>query len=141
MDGACEKHVFERMEASCTHCGGEYCGDCVVYPYGQRKPLCVSCAIAAAGIRSSAARPVMRSRREIRRAEKERKRAAKAAPTTAAPAELFEAQLSSVPRGIEFEFGNDDMATNRPGVESNEPEVSDGSRSLFDQVEPVDQAS
>lgn len=140
MDGACEKHVFERMETSCMHCGGEFCGDCVVYPYGRRKPLCVNCAIAAAGIRSSAARPVVRSRREVRRAEKARKRAAKATPATAAaPSGLFEAELSTG-HGIEFEFGGD-TATNGPAAQTSEPEISVGPRSLFDQVEPVDQAS
>lgn len=78
MDGHCEKHSFEPAVARCRECGGEYCGDCLVYPFGERKPpFCVACAIAAAGVRSTAGRPQRASRRELRREQKQRRKAEK----------------------------------------------------------------
>lgn len=127
MDGHCDKHVFEAKDATCRHCGGDYCADCLVYAHGpKRPPLCVSCALTAAGIRSTAARPVVRTKREIRREEKARKRseklAARARSSVTADA-LFDAEpLSDSPaggapgaRGVEFEFTiNDDGSVERP---------------------------
>lgn len=153
MDGHCEKHVFEATEATCRTCGGEFCGDCLVYSHGPKKaPFCVSCALSAAGVRSTAARPQVRSRREIKRDEKARRRAEKLAAKArrgVTADDLFDAQpLQTGPEigpnsGVRFEFTiNDDGTTSRPG-ESSEPEepAPNGSSSLFDQVEPVDQAS
>ncbi|MFP3906871.1 MAG: hypothetical protein ACLFRV_10465 [Acidimicrobiales bacterium] len=127
MDGHCDKHVFEATEATCRHCGGDFCGDCLVYAHGPKKPpLCVSCALAAAGIRSTAARPVVRSKREIKREEKTRKRARKLAAkasTSVSTDALFDAKPLSDspaggapgPRGVEFEFTiNDDGTVDRP---------------------------
>jgi hypothetical protein len=69
----CCKHLFERAEDSCRACGHGFCGDCLVYAMGpKRPPYCIGCAIAAAGVRSTAGnRPA--SRRELRAAAKERK--------------------------------------------------------------------
>ena len=153
MQGHCDKHVFEAREATCNHCGGDYCGDCLVYAHGPKKPpLCVSCALAAAGVRSTAARPVVRSKREIRREVKAQRKTQKLA-AKARTATTPEALLHAAPVGsggsplVEFEFTiNDDGTTNRPGVAASEPSepeapTSTGSTSLFDQVEPVDKAS
>ena len=80
MDGRCDKHPFEASSARCRECGGEYCPDCLVYPFGEKKPpFCIGCAIAAAGVRSSSARPHRVSKRELRREEKERRKAEKVA--------------------------------------------------------------
>lgn len=80
MDGRCEKHGFEVAVARCRECVGEYCAECLVYPFGDRKPpLCIACAIAVAGVRSTAGRPQRASRRDVRREEKQRRKAAKAA--------------------------------------------------------------
>jgi hypothetical protein len=80
MEGRCEKHPFERMERNCRTCGGEFCADCLVYAYGAKKPpYCVSCALAAAGVRSTAARPQVRSKRDLRRETREQKRKEKLA--------------------------------------------------------------
>lgn len=74
MDRTCIKHPFERAEDSCRSCAKWYCGDCLVYAFGPRRPpYCIGCAIAAAGVRSTAASPSA-SRRELRAAAKERRR-------------------------------------------------------------------
>ena len=80
MDGRCDKHQFERMERICRSCGGEFCQDCLVYSHGHHKPpYCVSCALAAAGVRSTAHRPMVRSTREVRKALREERKARKVA--------------------------------------------------------------
>jgi hypothetical protein len=71
----CEKHPHERGAGICGRCGGSWCGDCLVYAHGAKKPpLCMPCAMYAGGVRSSATRPAM-PRREL----KARLKAAKAA--------------------------------------------------------------
>ena len=88
MDGRCVKHQFELATDTCRHCGHEYCEECLVYSFGRNEPpFCVSCALAAAGVRSNAARRPALSRRELRRQTKlrrkaERQRAAEAARGT-----------------------------------------------------------
>lgn len=147
MDGRCDKHQFEPMERLCRSCGGEFCGECLVFAYGSKKPpFCVNCALSAAGVRSTAARPQVRSKREVKRELKEQKRVAKlAAKAKSDPgADLFDARPIpvSAKRVVELEFTiNDDGSVNRPGSEpavDPEPELeapkSTGS-SLFDQVE------
>jgi hypothetical protein len=127
MDGHCEKHVFEGKQGTCAHCGGDFCGDCLVYTQGRKQPpLCVSCALAFAGVRSTAARPVVRSRREIKREMKAKKRAEKLAAKTRTvdPAVLFDAKPlgpteppSPSPGRSQFEFEftiSDDGSVERP---------------------------
>ena len=47
-----------------------------MYSFGPKKPpYCVACALAAAGVRSNAARQPTMSRKEMRRQAKERKKA------------------------------------------------------------------
>lgn len=137
MDGHCEKHVFEATEGLCRTCGGEFCGDCLVYAYGRKKPpYCVSCALSAGGVRSSAARPQVRSKRQMRREMKEHRRRAKVTAKT--PSEgadaLFEA--TTIPAGgIDFEFTITDEGTVEvPDVPEEEP-ATERVVSLFDQVE------
>ncbi|MDZ7677496.1 MAG: hypothetical protein U5K29_02975 [Acidimicrobiales bacterium] len=127
MDGHCDKHVFEAKDATCRNCGGDFCADCLVYAHGPKKPpLCVNCALTAAGIRSTAARPVVRTKREIKREEKAKKRAEKLAAkarSSVATDALYDARpVSDSPNtgapggpGVEFEFTiNDDGSIERP---------------------------
>jgi hypothetical protein len=80
VDGRCDQHLFEAAEDLCRECGREYCDECLVYPFGPKKPpLCRQCAIAAAGIRKHAKRPKVKTSRELKRQVKERKKAAKKA--------------------------------------------------------------
>ncbi|HEX9995357.1 MAG TPA: hypothetical protein VGB14_20730 [Acidimicrobiales bacterium] len=69
----CTRHPFERAEDTCRSCGNGFCGDCLVYAFGpKRPPYCIGCAIAAAGVRSTAGnRPA--TRKELRAAAKERR--------------------------------------------------------------------
>ena len=56
----------------CRHCGGWYCNECLVFSFGPNKPpYCIACALAAAGVRSNAARKSGLSRREMKRREKQ----------------------------------------------------------------------
>lgn len=144
MDGHCEKHVFEATEGLCRSCGGEFCGDCLVYAYGAKKPpFCVSCALSAAGVRSSAARPQVRSKRDVRREMKELRRrekvAAKAKGSRGSAEDLFAATTIPATRPVvEFEFTiSDDGTVERPEVVDDEPAAPVEPRvmSLFDQVE------
>jgi hypothetical protein len=54
-DVRCNKHLFEEASAMCRSCRGAFCEDCLVYTHGPKKaPLCVPCALTAAGVRSTA---------------------------------------------------------------------------------------
>jgi hypothetical protein len=76
MDGRCYVHGFELAENHCRNCGMQFCSECLVYAFGANKPpYCISCALAASGVRSNAARRPTLSKREIKRMEKERKKA------------------------------------------------------------------
>ena len=52
----CDKHLFEDATGMCRACRRPYCVDCLVYAQGpDRAPLCIPCALTAAGVRSTAA--------------------------------------------------------------------------------------
>lgn len=73
MARVCVRHPFQHSDNLCGHCGLEFCRDCLVYPKGPKKPaLCVSCALAASGVRANAAIQPAMSRRELKRRLKER---------------------------------------------------------------------
>ena len=89
VDGRCVRHQFEESEGLCRHCGDSFCSECLVYSFGPKKPpFCVSCALAAAGVRSNAggAHPKI-SRREMKRREKAAAKAMKASKRRKADAE------------------------------------------------------
>ena len=73
----CEKHTFEVAEGQCRRCGHGFCGRCLVYAFGPKKPpFCISCAILAAGVRSTAGVAPRAPGRELKRQLRaERKRA------------------------------------------------------------------
>jgi hypothetical protein len=78
MELRCDRHGFELAVDTCRNCGISYCAECLVYSFGRKEqPFCVSCALAAAGVRSNAARQPTLSRKELRRQAKERKKAEK----------------------------------------------------------------
>jgi hypothetical protein len=146
MEGRCEKHPFERMARHCRTCGGEFCADCLVFSYGPKKPpYCVNCALSAAGVRSTAARPQLRSKRDIKREEKEAKRRAKLASKTRVAVDasvLFEAQpVGPIPGGDEMQFEftiSDDGTIERDDDVMTEPEPAPepatvpAAKSIFD---------
>jgi len=75
MDTRCHVHGFELAESNCRNCGFGFCSECLVYAFGASKPpYCISCALAAAGVRSNAARRPSMSKRQIRKMEKERRK-------------------------------------------------------------------
>lgn len=83
---SCIKHPHEHGISHCARCGGSWCADCLVHAYGPKKPpLCMSCAMFAAGVRTHADRPAL-GRRELKALAKEAKAAAKAGGPLPSPA-------------------------------------------------------
>ena len=62
MPHSCVDHPSMRAAAACGQCGHLFCADCLVYPFGEsRPPMCVGCALAAAGVRKKkSTRPKLR---------------------------------------------------------------------------------
>jgi hypothetical protein len=78
MQSRCAKHLFEGAEDRCGKCGLEFCGECLVYAFGPKKPpMCIPCAVAAAGIRASAGNRPTLNKNEMKRVQKERQSAFK----------------------------------------------------------------
>ncbi len=72
MNEQCAKHQFEPAEDVCRTCGWDFCGECLVYAFGPNKPpYCLSCALAASGVRSGAGNPPLRSKKEIKARHKQ----------------------------------------------------------------------
>ena len=52
MSTSCSKHGNVVSNNSCGQCTESYCDDCLVFPFGQRKPpMCISCALSFSGVR------------------------------------------------------------------------------------------
>jgi len=62
MPHSCAEHPSLRAAGACGQCGHLFCTDCLVYPFGEsRPPMCVACALAAAGVRKKkSTRPKLR---------------------------------------------------------------------------------
>lgn len=78
MDVRCFNHLTDLAENLCRMCGHGFCGECLVYAFGDDKPpYCLSCALAAAGVRANAGRPPAMAKRDIRKRQREFKKAKK----------------------------------------------------------------
>ena len=104
MEERCSRHQFEPAEDVCRTCGWDFCGECLVYSFGPDKPpYCLSCALAASGVRSNAGRAPLRTKREIKARHKEWVKARAAAQRQAPKVEVGtlsdppEAELVSAP--------------------------------------------
>jgi hypothetical protein len=72
LEERCAKHQFEAAEGVCRTCGYDFCGECLVFSFGPNKPpYCLACALTASGVRSNAANPPLRTKREIKLRHKE----------------------------------------------------------------------
>ena len=50
----CVKHPMLTAAGRCSDCRHEFCDECLVSPFGAaRPPMCVGCALAFAGVRST----------------------------------------------------------------------------------------
>ena len=50
----CVRHFEESMEATCRTCGAPFCGRCLVFAFGPKKPpYCIGCALSAGGVRNN----------------------------------------------------------------------------------------
>lgn len=68
ISGRCVAHPSDLAHDLCAVCGEEFCEGCLVGTVNARRSLCVRCALAAAGVRSSARRRVRPvSSRELKR--------------------------------------------------------------------------
>lgn len=86
---SCTKHPHEMGVALCRRCGVAWCGSCLVYSFGPKKPpYCMSCAMVAGGVRTSATLPPMPRRQlkaQMRALKAEAKAQAKATAKAGAP--------------------------------------------------------
>jgi hypothetical protein len=90
---ACVKHPFDDAVDMCAGCAEAFCDQCLVYVHGpERPPLCVPCALVAAGVR----RLTPAERRAHRARQRERARAA---------ATAVRAQPAAPLPGADTEFG------------------------------------
>jgi len=52
MSAGCVTHPFDEAHDACKACRRPFCRDCLVYSFGPKHPpLCVPCALEAAGVR------------------------------------------------------------------------------------------
>lgn len=120
---SCRKHPHEMGVALCRRCGGSWCSSCLVHAFGPKKPpYCMSCAMVAGGVRTSAALPAMPRRlvkAQIKALKAEAKVAAKAAKSSKSakgPKVDAEPELADA-------FGETDWTT--PWWEDREPTLAD----------------
>jgi hypothetical protein len=68
MAQTCERHSFELSAGMCRTCGHWFCAQCLVFAFGDKKPpFCVQCALAAAGVRSTAGLTPRVAPKEVKR--------------------------------------------------------------------------
>ena len=80
----CVRHYEEPMAATCRSCKASFCGRCLVYAFGPKKPpFCIGCALNAGGIRPGYQITPVVSAATDRRVAKAEKQAAKAAAKAA----------------------------------------------------------
>jgi hypothetical protein len=63
VNGTCDKHEFDPAIDVCGRCLREFCGECVVYPFGTAElPYCVTCAVDVSGVRTGSKLPPLTRR-------------------------------------------------------------------------------
>lgn len=74
MSESCVKHPMAVAEFACGRCGHDFCPECVVFPFGLRRPpMCIDCALQTSGIsRRETGRPKL-NRREVRARVRQRR--------------------------------------------------------------------
>ncbi len=84
LDERCARHQFEAAIDRCRQCGNTFCGECLVYSFGEKQPpFCIPCALSASGIRSNAGRAPSLPKKELRRRQKAEARIAEEAEAQA----------------------------------------------------------
>jgi hypothetical protein len=120
---SCSKHPHEIGVALCRRCGGSWCASCLVYSFGPKKPpYCMSCAMVAGGVRTSAALPAMPKRQikaQMRALKAEAKAEAKAAAQPVAEPEVS----PDIERELENAYSQTDWST--PWWEDRQPTLAD----------------
>lgn len=72
MNARCTWHPFDGADGVCRTCGYDFCRECLVFSFGSNEtPYCRACALVTAGVRHTATRPPLRTKREIKRRHKE----------------------------------------------------------------------
>ncbi len=72
LDERCTRHQFEAAIDRCRQCGHPFCGECLVYSFGEKQPpFCIPCALSASGVRSNAARSPAMPRKELKKRQRE----------------------------------------------------------------------
>jgi hypothetical protein len=108
----CIRHYEEPFVANCRACGSSFCGRCLVFSFGPRKPpYCVGCALTASGVRNNSKKVVVAAaappppkadrstRREKRARHKAMRRAGKDAVPNFAPPPPPPSRADNVPAG------------------------------------------
>lgn len=84
LDERCARHQFEAAIDRCRQCGHPFCGECLVYSFGDKQPpFCIPCALSASGVRSNAARQPALPKKELKRRQKAEARIAEEAEVRA----------------------------------------------------------
>ncbi len=81
VNGRCDNDPLDQAEDVCDGCGGDFCGACLLYPRGKKRPpVCKACAIARAGLRSSSKSVSTTGKKQVRKRRKELAAATENAP-------------------------------------------------------------
>ncbi len=123
---SCSKHPHEMGVALCRRCGVAWCASCLVYSFGPKKPpYCMSCAMVAGGVKTSASMPPM-PRRQVKAQMRAVKAQAKADAKADANAvvQAAEPEVSAeVERELADAYSQTDWAT--PWWEDRQPTLAD----------------
>jgi hypothetical protein len=110
MHESCEKHQFESAIDVCRTCGRDFCGECLVYPFGDDKaPYCLDCALSASGVRSAPGKTSRLTKKEIKARHKQWRlqRASAQRQTPAVEVAAFEEFETPTPTTAASDTGGD----------------------------------
>ncbi|MGB3411879.1 MAG: hypothetical protein WBA45_11850 [Microthrixaceae bacterium] len=107
MSNSCVKHPMTFGTQICGECGHHFCEECVVFPFGVKKPpVCISCALELGGVSSRpSGRPKLsrQSIRERRSAQRKAQKAARASEQTTSSSGGFSGDSSDTQTGVSGE--------------------------------------